>query len=390
MNPPRKRFAVALFLSGFAALTYQVAWQRVLSQIVGSDAVSMTLIVTIFMICLGIGSELAKYLVARSPAQALTYYATIEVLVGIYGVVSIPILRELNTRLTGGSLTIDFLLNLLLLAVPIVGMGLTTPLIVHVAKQNLQNVGRTVGLLYGCNIAGAAVGSAVTGLVLIEALGLKGSTQAAAALNVVAAIIAVSALRGHTASRDDDSRNPSSAYASTGRVPTRAAVAAVLFGFGTLAIQVVFFRILSNYLTLSPIVFPMLLCAYLCLMAAGPWVGGHLADRFSSRLVTVVAGLFAFGAVLFLGAFHFPQSWAAALGALRFSSFNGQLVCERSSGAHRRPDPADGLALLAPDHALGHRLVGALPRDVPADHAADRRRRAIASPACTRCTPLGT
>ena len=327
MNPPRKRFAVALFLSGFAALTYQVAWQRVLSQIVGSDAVSMTLIVTIFMICLGIGSELAKYLVARSPAQALTYYATIEVLVGIYGVLSIPILRELNARLTGGSLTIDFLLNLLLLAVPIVGMGLTTPLIVHVAKQNLQNVGRTVGLLYGCNIAGAAVGSAVTGLVLIEALGLKGSTHAAAALNVLAAIIAVSALK---AIRPDETTTPepSVGQASTGRVPTRAAVAAVLFGFGTLAIQVVFFRILSNYLTLSPIVFPMLLCAYLCLMAAGQWVGGHLADRFSSRLVTVVAGLFAFGAVLFLGALHFPQSWAAALGALRFSSFNGQLVAD--------------------------------------------------------------
>lgn len=335
----RNRFALALGLSGCAALAYQVAWQRVMTQIIGSDAISMVLVVTIFMICLGIGSELAKFLVARSQAKALRIYATIEILVAIYGIVSIPLLRSVNASvgaMTGDSLTADFLLNLGLLSIPIIGMGLTTPLIVHVAKESLSNVGRTVGVLYGWNIAGAAAGSLLTGLILIELFGLSGTTFFAAAANVLAAAIAIQGLRLlPTGGSADSVATPSTKPA---RVPLTAAVAAVLFGFGTLAIQVIFFRVLSNYLTLSTIVFPVLLCAYLCLMSLGQWVGGQLADRYSTRLPLVIAGLFAAGSVLLLAALRLPPEWAAHIHALRFSSFNGQLVAPEF--AHLIGDPS--------------------------------------------------
>ncbi len=314
-------------LSGFAALTYQVAWQRVLTQIIGSDAISTTLVVTIFMICLGCGAELAKRLVANSRERALRLYSIVEILVGIYGALSIPILRGVNAKLSttsGDSLTVDFLANLVLLAAPIIGMGLTTPLIVHVAKQDLRSIGRKVGALYGWNIGGAAIGAAITGLILIEAFGLHGTTEIAAALNIIAALVAAGALS--SISSEHRGQMPTTPVLQLARVPTSSALAAVLFGFGTLAVQVIYFRVLSNYLTLSPIVFPMLLCAYLCLMSIGQWVGGQLADRFAERLVHVVAALFAGGSLLFVASLHFPHPWAAAIGALRFSSFNGQLI----------------------------------------------------------------
>lgn len=319
-------FSLALLLSGFAALCYQVAWQRVLTQLIGSDAVSTTLVVTIFMICLGLGSELAGYVVSRSPSQALRLYVLIEVLVGLYGVASISILRTVNVGGAGAdeSIVHDFSTNLLLLCAPIIGMGITTPLIVHVAKQSLQNVGRTVGILYGWNIAGAALGSAVTGLVLIEVLGLRGTTLVAAALNVCAAVVAVRALRSVAPARS--ATGPGQAPAPAASISAALSVAAVLFGFGTLAVQAIFFRVLSNYLTLSSVVFPILLCSYLCLMSLGQWLGGRLADRFSGQLPVVAAGLFAAGSLLFVAALRFPPAWAASLGALRFSSFNGQLV----------------------------------------------------------------
>lgn len=337
----RFRFAIALWLSGCAALAYQVAWQRVMTQIIGSDAVSMVLVVTIFMICLGIGSELAKFLVARSQSRALKLYAIIEILVAAYGIVSIPLLRAVNAQagmLTGDSLTADFLLNLVLLSLPIIGMGLTTPLIVHVAKERLSNVGRTVGILYGWNIAGAAVGSLLTGLMLIELFGLSGTTYFAAAANVLAACIAILGLRRIQSAHRGESLSAAAAV-KPDRIPLAPAVAAVLFGFGTLAAQVIFFRLLSNYLTLSTIVFPVLLCAYLCLMSLGQWVGGQLADRYSERLPNVAAALFAAGAVLLLAALRFPPEWAASLGALRFSSFNGQLVAPEFSHLLGDPSP---------------------------------------------------
>ena len=322
----RQQFAVALALSGCAALIYQVAWQRMMTQIIGSDAVSMVLVVTIFMICLGIGSELARVLVARSQVAALKLYAAIEALVAVYGVISVPLIRFVNAAaapVTGDSLTADFLLNLGLMALPIVGMGLTTPLIVHVTKESLANIGRTVGMLYGWNIAGAAIGAFLTGLVLIELAGLKGTTYFAAAANIVACAIAVRALGFVRFSSPLQKTNQTNSLSG---IPKSAMAAAVLFGFGTLALQVIFFRVLSNYMTLSTIVFPALLCAYLCLMSVGQWVGGQLADRYSDRLPEVIAGLFAAGAVLLLAALRLPPDWVAAIHGLRFSSFNGQLV----------------------------------------------------------------
>ena len=48
--------AAIFVLSGFAALVYQVAWQRALFTIYGVDVESATVVVTAFMLGLGLGS----------------------------------------------------------------------------------------------------------------------------------------------------------------------------------------------------------------------------------------------------------------------------------------------------------------------------------------------
>lgn len=48
--------AAVFVLSGFAALVYQVAWQRALAAIYGVDMESVTVVVTAFMLGLGLGS----------------------------------------------------------------------------------------------------------------------------------------------------------------------------------------------------------------------------------------------------------------------------------------------------------------------------------------------
>src|SRR3982750_3581640 len=44
------------FVSGFCALVYQVAWQRMLGLFGGSDTVSATIVVGAFLFGLGVGS----------------------------------------------------------------------------------------------------------------------------------------------------------------------------------------------------------------------------------------------------------------------------------------------------------------------------------------------
>ena len=61
---------LAFFLSGAAALVYQVVWQRILTLHTGVGVVSMALIVASFMAGLGIGSELGGLLSSRLRAAA--------------------------------------------------------------------------------------------------------------------------------------------------------------------------------------------------------------------------------------------------------------------------------------------------------------------------------
>jgi hypothetical protein len=49
-------YFLLFFLSGFPALLYQIVWQRALFTIYGVNVESVTVIVTIFMIGLGLGS----------------------------------------------------------------------------------------------------------------------------------------------------------------------------------------------------------------------------------------------------------------------------------------------------------------------------------------------
>jgi predicted membrane-bound spermidine synthase len=86
-----------------------------------------------------------------------------------------------------------------MLAPAVIGMGMTTPLIMHVAKEELKNIGRTIGIFYGLNIFGAAIGALISGLVLIETFGLTGSNYLAALLNIGIGCVALLLIRTENA-----------------------------------------------------------------------------------------------------------------------------------------------------------------------------------------------
>ena len=68
-------FQAVFLCSGFAALLYQMIWQRLLTLFGGADVYSVTLIVSAFMAGLGLGSlaggHLADRLTLRRRLQAI-------------------------------------------------------------------------------------------------------------------------------------------------------------------------------------------------------------------------------------------------------------------------------------------------------------------------------
>ena len=80
---------VVFCASGFAALLYQVIWQRLLVIFSGVDVYSVTIIVAAFMAGLGSGSLAGGHLADRlGPRSSLRAFAAAELMVGLFGLFS--------------------------------------------------------------------------------------------------------------------------------------------------------------------------------------------------------------------------------------------------------------------------------------------------------------
>lgn len=179
--------ALLFFVSGVAALIYQVCWQRLLFEAFGVDIDSVTIIVSTFMLGLGVGALAGGQLSDRFPGRTLTLFALIELTIGAFGIVSPWLIRTVGTATVRGPLVAIALVNFLLLLVPTVLMGATLPILVtHVVRQ-YRNIGVSVGLLYFANTLGAALGAALSGMLVLYYLGLTATILCAAALNFAVA-----------------------------------------------------------------------------------------------------------------------------------------------------------------------------------------------------------
>lgn len=191
---------VSLFaLSGIAALIYQICWQRLLFAAFGVDIESITIIVSAFMLGLGIGALLGGAIADRFPASILHLFIGVEIGIGIFGLCSPSLIQWVASALVmAGHLEIG-IANFGLMLLPTTLMGATLPmLVVHLHKSH-QNVGLSVGQLYLFNTFGAAFGSFLVGFIFFKYLTLNQTIYLAATFNfLVAFLVRQKALRAET------------------------------------------------------------------------------------------------------------------------------------------------------------------------------------------------
>src|SRR5918994_1148000 len=81
--------SASFLLSGVAALTYQIVWQRLLVLPLGADVYSMTLVVAAFMTGLGLGSLAGGQAADRlSPHRCVLVFIAAELGVAAFGLAS--------------------------------------------------------------------------------------------------------------------------------------------------------------------------------------------------------------------------------------------------------------------------------------------------------------
>lgn len=181
---------VLFFASGFAALLYQVVWQRTLFSLYGINMESVTMVVTVFMLGLGVGSLLGGRLSQDERRPSVLYFSLAEIAIGVFGVLSLFLFREVGARTARLSPPLVVLVSFLLLLVPTLLMGSTLPLLTSHFVRKDRNVGKAVGNLYAINTLGSACASLTSVFVLLGELGQQGTVFLAGGLNFFAGALA--------------------------------------------------------------------------------------------------------------------------------------------------------------------------------------------------------
>lgn len=283
-------FAV-FFASGFAALLYQVIWQRILALFSGADVFSVTVIVAAFMAGLGLGNLAGGHLADRLGRRgSLLAFALAEAAVAAFGLASKTIYYDFlyrgNAHLADSPVVLAVVLFSSLLW-PTFFMGVSLPLLARGTTPALSAAARTVGSLYGWNTLGAAAGALVTTWLLLRHFDLATCLQIGAAINLAAGAAALPlalSLRG--LAPEDES---AAATDVADDFPTGAARPAfpvafwlalyALSGFVALSLEIAWFRSLGVALKSTSFTFGTLLGIFLLGVGSGSVVGARAARR---------------------------------------------------------------------------------------------------------------
>src|SRR5262249_6669660 len=119
----------AFFASGFAALIYQIIWQRALFTIFGINVEAVTVVVTGFLLGLGFGSLSGGWLSRTSTIPLLALFGLIEIAIGAFGAISLDVFQWAGTRTLHLSVIAAAAATLVLVIVPALFMGASLPML---------------------------------------------------------------------------------------------------------------------------------------------------------------------------------------------------------------------------------------------------------------------
>lgn len=175
-------------ISGVSALLYQLIWQRALLLIYGSNIESVTMVVSAFMLGLGLGSLVGGAISKKPGISLLFLFGCVEILIGVYGAISLQLFAAVGNWAEMMSGFSKGLLCFSLVLVPTLLMGSTLPLLVAHYVNVSRNVGYSVSMLYFVNTLGAGIGALLAAFLVLGTFGLTKSVFLAVALNLFAGI----------------------------------------------------------------------------------------------------------------------------------------------------------------------------------------------------------
>lgn len=275
------RPAALLFLSGSAALMFQVLWIKQLSLVVGVEVSAIAGAVSAFFLGLALGGWVLGRQADRL-RRPVRFYAMLEAAVALCCVAVTWLLARsaaVFVAVEAHSAVVAWLGIGLLLAIPAFLMGGTLPVLLRAVNRQDGGASRRGGALYAANTCGAILGALLPAFLLIPRFGVQGAALAAATLNLLAAAGAWLLDR----SARETAMPAAGAQAATAPLSGEARLAVALYGVAgavALGYEVIWSQMIVPFMSTRAFAFAIVLATYL----AGLAIGAALYARWGHRV----------------------------------------------------------------------------------------------------------
>ena len=325
------------FLSGTASLMYEIIWMRMLTIYVGGSEFSVSIVLTVFMAGLALGSAIAGRIADRLcvSSRLLQIYGWLKLAIGLYGLLfpllmlwCRPLYALLYHRLLDNFLlynAVSSLISTLLLIIPTTMIGAAMPLLCRFVINDLPHTGRLMGRVYGADTLGAAFGTLLCGFWLIGQLGMNEALAVAVTINVAIGLFSILCFAPALRLNPENINRPVLSASNETKYRTDGAAASLrknrrrtlsnalplyvllaVSAFCAMSYEVIWTKLLALLVGPTTYSFTIVLFTFIAGLALGGILFGRLADRsrnpFGLLIVTQIAAAAAVLAVSqFLG-----------------------------------------------------------------------------------------
>jgi spermidine synthase len=310
---------IAILLTGFTFLIYEISWNRMLSLVLGTTVAASTIVLASFMAGLGVG---AYYW--GNKASRRTHTVILPVLlggIGFVGAINYFLIADALPHIYAafsGSMAADavvFAVATGLLFVQAFLMGGIFPIICKIAIRSDDGIASSLGHLYALETLGSTVGGLAAGFIFLGMLGQKNTVGLAVIVNVALAVwmLTMGKLRraeeapavvpASTAAMPEDAARKRRYDRQTTPVTFRqiALVSAFVCGFVMLSLQVLWIRMFRVYLTNTSYTFTLVASLVILGLFAGSILFKGRRHRISNSPRSMLRVLLFMGALAGLG-----------------------------------------------------------------------------------------
>ncbi len=294
-------------LSGFCALLYQTIWIYRFNLVFGSTIFAVSVVISIFFGGIALGSHYFGK-ISTNITNPVRLYGLIEICIGIYSLFFQYIIdwfekiySGIYPHLSGNLLHVTFIrviIAFLVLIIPTVLMGGTLPILLkHFARQ-MVNLGSRAGLIYGLNALGAALGSLLSGFILLRILGMTNTNFIAASINIAIGLLALIFSKQIKAPVSIHSQNDQYAAGKTCTNSTltvnKIIVACfAISGFVSMSYEMVWLRYLVLFFNDTIYLYTGIITAFIFGIGIGSLVCGYMEHRIKQPIALL--GIFQAG-----------------------------------------------------------------------------------------------